>query len=89
MTSSGAARHLQPRLGVVTGAGNAAEAEFAKDRWVAGQLGIDARRARDVVSFTGISQPWLREAVKEWSRFRLGAGYAFGTIETAGKNMSL
>jgi len=73
---------------VVEGAGDAAEAEFAKDRWVAGELGINARRARDVVTFTGIKQPWLREAVKEWSRFRLGAGYAFGTIEGAGKNMT-
>jgi len=88
VTASGAARHLQPRLGVVTGAGDAAEAEFAKDRWVAGRLGIDARRGHDVVTFTGISQPWLRESVKEWSRFRLGAGYAFGTIEAAGKNMT-
>lgn len=88
MTASGAARHLQPRLGVVAGAGEAAEAEFAKDRWGAGQLGIGARRGRDVVKFTGISQPWLREAVKEWSRFRLGAGYAFGTIEAAAQNMT-
>lgn len=88
MTSSGAARHLQPRLDVVAGAGSRVEAEFAKDRWDASVLGIPARRGRDVARFASIEQPWLREAVKAWSRFRLGAGYSFGTIDAAGQNMA-
>ena len=29
----------------------------------------------------GISQPWLREPVKRWSRFRLATGCAFATID--------
>jgi hypothetical protein len=46
MTSSGAARHLQPRPSIVDGVGDRVEAEFAKDRW-------------DAAVFTGIEQLWL------------------------------
>lgn len=51
-------------------------------------LGIPARRSRSIAVFTGIEQDWLREAVKAWGRFRLGAGYAFTTIGTSGTTMA-
>jgi integrase len=88
VTASGAARHLRPRLGVVAGGGDVVAAEFAKDRWEASALGIPARRGRNIARFGSIEQRWLREAVKSWSRFRLGAGYSFGTIDAAGQNMA-
>jgi hypothetical protein len=75
-------------LGIVTGAGNVVEAEFAKDRWNAFVLGVPARRGRNTARFAIIDQPWLRESVKAWCRFRLGAGYAFNTIDAAGQNMA-
>jgi integrase len=88
VTSSGAARHLRPRPEVVAGGGDVVEAEFATDRWDAFVLGVPARRGRNIARFATIEQPWLRAAVKSWSRFRLGAGYSFGTIDAGGQNMS-
>jgi len=88
VTSSGAARHLRSRPEVVTGNGDVVEAEFASDRWDAFVLGVPARRGRNIARFASIEQPWLREAVKSWSRFRLGAGYAFGTIDAGGQHMA-
>lgn len=89
MTSSGAARHLRPRPEVVAGGGGeAVEAAFATDRWDAFVLGVPARRGRNIALFTSIEQPWLRESVKAWSKFRLGAGYSFGTIMAGGENMA-
>ena len=88
MGAAGTARHLEPRPGVVAGVGDAVEAEFAKDRWDATVLGIPTRRGRNIARFAGIEQPWLREAVKTWARFRLGAGYAFGTVDATGQNMA-
>lgn len=81
MTSSGAARHLRPRPEVLTGAGAAVEAEYERDTWDAVVLGIDARRGRTIARFEVIEQLWLRDAIKRWSRFRLGAGYTFTTID--------
>jgi hypothetical protein len=69
----------RPRLHVVTGEA-ALDGEWAPDRWNAGRLGIPARRGRGHVRFDGISQPWLRDPVKRWSRFRLATGCAFTTI---------
>lgn len=88
MSAAGTARHLQPRLGVITGAGDAVEAEFAKDRWDAFVLGVPARRGRNIATFTIIEQPWLRESIKAWCRFRLGAGYSFNTIDATGQCMA-
>ena len=88
MTSSGAARHLQARPEVISGGGDIVEAEYAKDTWDAWTLGITARRGRNVVRFGVIEQVWLREAIKRWSRFRLGAGYAFGTIDSGAQSMA-
>ena len=84
MTSSGAARHLRPRPQIVEGVGDLIEAEFAKDRWDAAVLGIATRRGRGIAQFSKIEEAWLREASKEWGRFRLGAGYSFTTIASIG-----
>lgn len=56
------------------------EAEYASDRWQAERLGVDAVRGRGVVRFDGITQPWLREATKQWCRWRLATGLAFASI---------
>jgi hypothetical protein len=56
---------------------------YAADAWQAGALGVAAARGRGAVSFAGITQPWLREAVKRWARQRLATGCAFNTIRTA------
>jgi integrase len=66
---------------VLSGGGDAIEAEYARDTWDAVTLGIAARRGRNIAHFEVIDQVWLREAIKRWSRFRLGAGYTFTTID--------
>lgn len=88
MTSAGAARHLRPRPQIVDGVGDKVEAEFAKDCWDADVLGIPTRRGANIAQFSAIQQLWLREAVKEWSRFRLGAGYSYSTAAAGGQNMA-
>jgi len=88
MTSSGAARHLRPRPEIVTGSGALIDAEYARDTWDATVLGVAARRGRTLVHFEVIEQPWLREAIKRWSRFRLGAGYTFSTIDSGAQAMA-
>jgi len=67
---------------VVCGDGDAIEAEYAKDTWDAVNLGIAARRGHNTARFGVIEQVWLRDAIKRWSRFRLGAGYSFTTIDS-------
>lgn len=66
------------------GPGDELELHYDGDSWRANVLGIDAARGRGTVSFTGVDQLWLREAVKRWSRQRLAIGCAFNTIRTAG-----
>ena len=68
------------RLRVVAGEAAALDGEWAAGRWKATRLGIPARRGRGQARFDQISRPWLREAVKRWSRFRLATGCAFTTI---------
>lgn len=85
---SGPARHLRPRPEVLAGGGDAVEAEYASDTWHAATLGISARRGRDVARFGVIQQPWLREAIKRWARFRLGAGYSFTTIDAGAQALA-
>ena len=70
----------RPRLQVLAGEAAALDGEWAADRWNAARLGIPARRGRGHARFDQISQPWLREAVKRWSRIRLATGCAFTTI---------
>jgi integrase len=67
----------------VVGPGEELERHYAGDIWRASVLGVGAARGQDSVSFTAIGQPWLREAVKQWSRQRLAIGCAFSTIRTA------
>ena len=56
---------------MLTGGLGPVEAEYAKDTWDAFTLGIAARRGANIVGFGAITQVWVREAVKQWSRFRL------------------
>lgn len=86
MTASGAARQLQARPEILAGGGEV-EGEYAKDTWEAPRLGIAVRRGRDKVRFSAISQPWLREAIKQWSRFRLSSGYSFNTIDSGAQSL--
>ena len=86
MTASGAARQLQARPKILAGGGEV-EDEYAKDTWEAPRLGIAVRRGRDKARFSAISQQWLREAVKHWSRFRLSSGYSFNTIDSGAQSL--
>jgi hypothetical protein len=53
------------------GNGDGWEAEFDRDVWQMRRLGFDGNQRLD---FTAIPQPWLRDLVKRWLRWRLGAG---------------
>ena len=69
-------------LDVVSAAGDQLDRRYGADAWQASELGVAAARGRGAVSFTGIGQPWLREAVKRWARQRLASGCAFNTIRS-------
>lgn len=62
--------------------GGGPEAEYARDDWDAGRLGVagPGMVGHHRVSFARIPQSWLREAVKSWSRGRLTGGMSFGAI---------
>lgn len=47
------------------------EAEYPRDVWRMRRLGYDGDRT---LRFTGIPQPWLRDLVKRWVRWRLSTG---------------
>ena len=81
MNTPAPARRERPRLQVVSGEAAVLDGQWACDRWDAGRLGVPARRGRGTARFDGISQPWLRDPVKRWSRFRLATGCAFATID--------
>jgi len=88
-TPSPAERHAPPLRLLDGGLEVAAvEAEYASDRWRAALIGIDALRGRDLVRFDGIPQPWLRQATKNWCRWRLATGLAFGSISAFALAMS-
>lgn len=75
--ASGSARPLT----VVDGAQEADGSDgFGGDRWHADVLGIDAVSERRSLSFEGISQPWLRSAVKAWCQWRLVTGLAWTSV---------
>ena len=82
MTSPMPAGQDRPRLQVVSGEAAVLDGQWASDYWDAGRLGIPARRGRGTARFGGISQPWLRDPVKRWSRLRLATGCAFATIDS-------
>lgn len=77
-----------PRPTLVYGQGDAVEAEYASDHWDARRLGVPARRGRTAARFDTITQPWLRDSVKRWSRFRLATGCAFATISAGALALS-
>ena len=79
-----------PRLHQVLDGGQPAglDGEYASDHWHAARLGVPARRGRGTVRFDTITQGWLREAVKRWSRLRLATGCAFATIDAGALAMS-
>jgi integrase len=62
--------------------------EYASDHWNAQRLGVPARRGRRAARFDTITQEWLRDPVKRWSRFRLATGCAFPTISSGALAMS-
>jgi len=68
---------------VATAHGTGLDGGWASDHWEAGRLGVPARRGRGAARFDTITQGWLKEPAKRWSRFRLATGCAFSTI-TAG-----
>jgi integrase len=47
------------------------EAEFPRDVWQLRRLGCPGNQMLD---FTVVAQPWLRELVKRWLRWRMGTG---------------
>ncbi len=58
-----------------------AETEFGRDVWRAAALGLSVTSGPRQLLFSGLVQPWLRVAVQQWARFRLGTGHAFSTVE--------
>ena len=80
MSGPAPARAGRPRLAVVAGEAAGLDGEWASDYREARRPGIPARRGRATAHFDGISQPWLRDPVKRWSRLRLATGCAFTTI---------
>ena len=52
------------------------ENEYPRDIWRLRRLGIESKTA--TLRFDGISQPWLRELAKRWTRWRLSAGREAG-----------
>jgi len=61
------------------------EVEYPRDIWRLERLpGLTPNSgkasSRDRLRFDQITQPWLRELVKRWSRLRLSSGLAVGTV---------
>lgn len=78
--ASAASRAEAARLAVLAGGQTSLEGPWATDWWHADSLGVPARRGRGTARFDGITHPWLRQAAKRWSRFRLATGCAMATI---------
>ena len=64
------------------------DGEYAGDHWNAQRLGVPARRGRQAARFDAITQDWLRDPAKRWSRFRLATGCAFATISSGALALS-
>jgi integrase len=82
-----AAFPVRPGPRLVHGPGGL-DGEYASDHWDALRLGVPARRGRQAARFDAITQDWLRDPVKRWSRFRLATGCAFMTISAGALAMS-
>lgn len=83
-----AAAPAGPGLAAVAGRAVEIDSEYASDHWDAARLGVPARRGRGAARFDTITQDWLRDPVKRWSRFRLATGCAFTTINAGALAMS-
>ena len=88
--ASEAARAEQQRLTLIAAstATGALDGAWAEDNWNASRLGVPSRRDHDSARFDTITQVWLREPVKRWSRFRLATGCAFSTIAIGASAMA-
>jgi integrase len=53
------------------------DVEYPRDAWRLRNLGVSEGPA--TVGFAGISQPWLRDLAKRWTRWRLASGIGAGT----------
>lgn len=53
------------------------ESEYPRDTWRLRRLGIESSHA--TICFTGISQPWLRDLAKRWTRWRFSTGISTST----------
>lgn len=88
MTAASGGAAAPPRLRLAGDQAAGLDGEYASDHWNASRLGVPARRGRGAVRFDAITQQWLREPVKRWSRFRLATGCAFATINAGALAMS-
>jgi integrase len=52
--------------------GEGRDNEYPRDTWHMRRLGITSRSA--TLRFAGISQPWLKDLAKRWTRWRLSTG---------------
>jgi integrase len=52
------------------------EHEFATDRWRLRRLGFTGSEVGWVLNFSGIPQPWLREVIKKFLRWRVDIGHS-------------
>ena len=52
------------------------EHEFARDRWRLRRLGFTGAEAGWTLNFCGIQQPWLREVIKKFLRWRVDIGHS-------------
>jgi integrase len=85
--AAAAAASLPSRPTLLHGRGGQVELEYASDHWHADRLGVPARRGRNTARFDTITQPWLRDPVKRWSRVRLATGCAFSTVSAGGVSL--
>ena len=85
--TAAAASSLPSRPTLLRGGGDQVDVEYASDHWHADRLGVPARRGRNTARFDTITQPWLRDPVKRWSRVRLATGCAFATISAGGVSL--
>ena len=88
MSTAADAASARPRPGLVHSQAANLDGEYASDHWNAQRLGVPARRGRQTARFEAITQDWLRDPVKRWSRFRLATGCAFATISAGALALS-
>jgi integrase len=88
MSASSSAASARPRPVLVHGQAAYLDGEYAGDHWNAQRLGVAARRGRQAARFDSITQDWLRDPAKRWSRFRLATGCAFATISAGALALS-